>query len=90
MRRQVIHPVSKMRDLGIGEGFGHFFDAAVNVTYMRFNIMYNFTFQFEQQPQNTMSTGVLRTHINKILVSLYLVGGDDFFYDLSHNYLSTT
>jgi hypothetical protein len=47
----------------VGTVLGEFFYAAMQKTDMRSDLGDHFSIQFENEPQNPVSTGVLRSHV---------------------------
>ena len=85
MSREIVHPVGKMYNLGIGDEFAHLLNSPVNITYMRLKTFYHLALKGYNKPEHTVGRRMLWTHVyNKLLL---LVSSNDF-YLLFHNLLA--
>src|SRR5215470_8486517 len=69
----IVHAVSIGDHLGIGHRFSVFFKAAMQIPDMRSNVLHQLSVQRELQPQHTMGTGMLRSHLQDEIIPLALV-----------------
>ena len=75
-RREVIHAVGVGNPLGRREVFADLFRTAVQVSDMRRHFVDNFAVGAQQKSQHTVSTRVLRSHVDE-----HFVGADVKFDD---------